>query len=480
MTNLPDSVVRDYIAAHRAAFLADLVAWLVIPSISGDPRHEQAVRNSAEWLAATLRETGFGVVEIWETAGGGLPAVFAEWPADDPGAPTVTVYGHHDVQPVEPLELWESPPFEPLLRAGPHGEQLFGRGTADDKGQLFFHTLGLRAHLAATGRTAPAVNLKIIVEGEEESGSPHFADLLTRHADRLACDVVVVSDTGMWSRDTPSITTAMRGLTTCQIDFRGPDVDLHSGSFGGAVPNPLHALVAVLADLHDDAGRVTLPGFYDRVVELTERERELFARLPFDSVDWLGTAGSRAEHGEKGFSTLERVWARPTAEINGAWGGHTGPGHKTVVPADAHAKVSFRLVADQDPGEVERQMRAWLAERVPEGIDWQVAFHGGGVRPCMTPLDHPALESVTRAMSRAFEQEILYTREGGSGPEADLAEILDAPVVFLGVGMPDDRIHAPNEKVEVELLLKGAEAAAYLWEDLAASYPARSAAVRAR
>jgi acetylornithine deacetylase/succinyl-diaminopimelate desuccinylase-like protein len=464
MTPAPDDGVRDHIAANSAAFFSDLTEWLRIPSISADPAHVADVRASAEWLAATLRRSGFPVVEIWETAGGGLPAVFAEWPSGDPDAPTVTVYGHHDVQPVEPLELWETAPFEPTVR----GEQLVGRGTADDKGQVLFHTLGVRAHLAATGRSAPAVNLKLLVEGEEESGSPHFADLLTRHRERLVCDVVVVSDTGMWDRDTPSVTTAMRGMTDCQIDFHGPDVDLHSGSFGGSVPNPLHALCRVLADLHDDGGRVTLPGFYDRVIPLTGVERELFARLPFGAEQWLGTTRSRAEQGEEGYTALERVWARPTAEINGVWGGHTGPGPKTIVPSDAHAKVSFRLVADQEPLQVQRQLREWLAARVPPGIDWQVTFSGEGVRPCMTPLDHPALQALTRSMARAFGQQILYTREGGSGPEADLADVLKAPVVFLGMGLPDDRPHAPNEKVDMPLLLKGAEVAAYLWEDLAA------------
>jgi acetylornithine deacetylase/succinyl-diaminopimelate desuccinylase-like protein len=474
MTTAPDPAVRAYVAEHRDQFLADLVEWLRIPSVSGDPAHGADVRASAEWLAAKLRATGFPVVEIWETAdpatgAAGLPAVFAEWPSGEPDAPTVTVYGHHDVQPVDPLELWETSPFEPLLR----GDQLVGRGAVDDKGQVLFHTLGLRAHLAATGRAAPAVNLKVVVEGEEESGSPHFANLLRRHADRLACDVVVVSDTGMWDRDTPSVTTAMRGLTDCQIDFHGPDVDLHSGSFGGAVPNPLHAMCEVVAALHDADGRVTLPGFYDRVVPLSDRERDLFASLPFDAGAWLRNAGSRAEHGEAGFTTLERIWARPTAEVNGIWGGYTGAGHKTIVPSDAHAKVSFRLVADQDPGEVQQQLRAWLAERVPAGIDWSVHFYGGGVRPCMTPLDHPALQALTRAMERTFGGPVRYTREGGSGPEADLAEILDAPVVFLGMGLPDDRIHAPNEKVDFPLLLRGAESAAYLWAELAASYPAR-------
>src|SRR5215207_2741567 len=452
---------RTYVQEHLDEFHADLDAWLRIPSIGADPAHAGDVRRSAEWLADAFRRTGFPTVEIWETPG--LPAVFAEWPSGDPDAPTVVVYGHHDVQPVDPLELWETPPFEPTVR----GDQLFARGAVDDKGQLAFHLLGLRAHLAATGRTAPGVNLKFVVEGEEESGSPYFADLLRERRDRLDCDVVVVSDTTMFGPDTPSICTAMRGLTDGQIDVHGPDVDLHSGSFGGAVPNPLTVLSELIAGLHDEQGRGTLPGFYDRVVELTEEERAKFAKLPFDERRWLAeTAQSRATYGEAGFSTLERIWARPTAEVNGVWGGCTGPGHKTIGPSDAHAKVSFRLVADQDPLEVQAALRLYLAERTPEGITVDVHFYGNGVRPCLTPIDHPANAAVVRAMEQAFDSEILFTREGGSGPEADLADVLDAPVVFLGVGLPDDRFHAPNERVVLPMLHKGAEAAAYLWREL--------------
>ncbi len=464
--------IREYVEGNAAEFFTELKDWLRIPSISGDPDRVADVRDSAEWLAAKLRSIGFPTVEVWETAGGsGLPAVFAEWPSGDASAPTVAVYGHHDVQPVTPLELWQTGPFEPTERDG----RLYARGAADDKGQVFFHTLGLRAHLAATGRTAPAVNLKLIVEGEEESGSPNFAELLRAHADELACDVVVVSDTGMWAKDTPTSCTGMRGLISAQVDFTGPAGDVHSGSFGGAIPNPITELVRVLARLHDADRHVTIPGFYDGIVELSDTDRELIAKLPFDERTWLGNAKSSAPVGEAGYSTLERVWARPTAEINGIYGGHTGPGSKTIVPSEAHAKLSFRLVAGQEPSSVAKRFEAWINERIPAGITAVVHFEGEGVRPCLTPLDHPALQSVSRALGRAFAddpaepREILYTREGGSGPEADLQDVLGAPVVFLGISLPDDGWHAPNEKVDMDLLLKGAEAAAYLWEDLAAS-----------
>lgn len=451
---------RAFIEAEAGSFFSSLKEWLAIPSISGQPEHHGDVRRSAEWLVAYLRGIGFPVAEVWESDG--LPAVFAEWPSGDPEAPTVVVYGHHDVQPVDPPESWETEPFVPTER----GERLYGRGAADDKGQLFFHTLGVRAHLAATGRTAPAVNLKLIVEGEEESGSPHFADLLRAHRERLACDVVVVSDTGMWGADTPSTCTAMRGMTDCDVNFYGPSGDVHSGVFGGAIPNPLTELCRVLGGMHDADGHVTIDGFYDDVIALTGEEREMIARLPFDEPAWLANAKSTAPRGEAGYSTLERVWARPTAELNGMWGGYTGVGHKTIVPAEAHAKVSFRLVAAQEPATVQKRFEEWLAARVPEGIRHDVHWHGPGVRPCLTPLGHPALRAVSAAMGEAFGKEILYTREGGSGPEADLQDVLSAPVVFLGVSLPDDGWHAPNEKVEMPLLLKGAEATAHLWRDL--------------
>ncbi len=462
---MTDEAIAQYCTAHFEEFVHGpdgLAAWLRIPSISASPEHAPEVHRSAEWLADRLRTAGFPTVEIWSTPG--LPAVFAEWPADDAGAPSVVLYGHHDVQPVDPLELWKTPPFEPTVI----GDELFARGAIDDKGQVLFHLLGLAAHLAATGRTSPAVTLKLLIEGEEESGSTHFRALLEQHLERLACDAVIVSDTSIFDRDTPSICTGMRGMTDCQIDLHGPDVDLHSGSFGGAVPNPLAVMAELLAGLHDADGRVTLPGFYDRVVELSDRERALFAKLPFDEGHWVTrTALSRGTAGEKGFTTLERLWARPTAEVNGMWGGYTGPGHKTIVPSDAHAKVSFRLVNDQDPREVQAAVERYVAGYDRDGITATVAFSGPGVRPCLTPLDAPALQAATRAMAAAFGTEILYTREGGSGPEADLADVLGAPVVFVGVGLPDDRIHAPNERVVLSQLRKGAQAAAHLWPELA-------------
>ncbi len=453
--------VRDYIAASAADFSRALREWLAIPSVSADPGHQGDVRASAQWLVSYLRETGFPVAEIWETAG--LPAVYAHWPAADPGAPHVLVYGHHDVQPAALEDGWDYEPFAPYEKDG----AIFGRGASDDKGQVLFHALGLRAGLAATGADAPPVSITMLIEGEEESGSPNFPALLRERKDQLDPDVIVVSDTTMWAADTPSVCTGMRGLAEAEITVTGPTRDLHSGSFGGGVPNPAHVLATILAGLHDADGRVTLPGFYDDVLPLTDEERALLAQLPFDEAGWLTDAGdSRAPYGEAGYTTLERVWARPTAEVNGLWGGHTGPGGKTIIPQSAHAKLSFRLVPDQEPGKIIESLRKYLESQVLNGPVVTVTA-GNGVRPCRSALDEPAVAMARRALQRAFGREVLLTREGGSGPEADLAEILDAPLVFVAVGLDADRLHAPNEYVDLSRLLRGAESVAYLWEEMA-------------
>ncbi|WP_130493349.1 M20/M25/M40 family metallo-hydrolase [Motilibacter rhizosphaerae] len=454
--------VRTFIDSNADQWLAGLQEWLRIPSQSGDPALAGEVRRSAEWLATALREAGFPTVEVWETPG--LPAVYAEWPADDAGAPVALVYGHHDVQPVEPLEQWTAPPYDPVVVDG----RLLGRGAADDKGQVAMHLLGLRAHLAATGRSAPAATVKVLVEGEEESGSPHFVDLLRAQRERLRCDVVVVSDTGLWRADVPSTVIGLRGLVSCQLDLVARDVDLHSGSFGGAVLNPATALARMLATLHDESGHVAVPGFYDSVLEPGEEERAMTAALPYDEAQWLADAHSTVPAGEAGWSTLERVWVRPTAEVNGYWAGHTGAGTKTIIPREAHAKLSFRLVAAQEPDQVRAAVEAWAHAAAPAGATVTLTWEGDGVRPCATPLGTPALQALHRAMARAWGTDVLVTREGGSGPEADLQDVLEAPLVYLGVSLPDSREHAPNENVPVEMLLKGAESAAYFWSELAA------------
>jgi len=449
---------RDFVAEHRADLLADLDQWLRIPSISAQPEHHAALRQNAEWFAAAAERTGFPRVEIWETPG--MPAVFAEWRSADRDAPTVLIYGHHDVQPVDPIEQWHSDPFDPTI----DGDVLRARGASDDKGQLLFHLLGLRAHLAATGRTSPAVTLKLLVEGEEESGSPHFADLLAERRDRLDCDVIVITDTGMLAANRPSAVTGMRGVVACTVAFHGPDLDLHSGVFGGAVPNPARAIARLVSRLHDEHHRVQIPGFYDDVLPLTDEERELFGQVPFDPADFLAVAYSRALVGEVGYGTLERIGARPTADVNGLSGGYQGAGNKTSLPSDAQAKLSFRLVAAQDPAAVRKLVESFVDAHTPEGIVSRVEWEGEGTAPCLVSIDTPAYQVLTEAISAAFDGlPVLPTREGGSGPEAAIAQCLGVPMVFLGVGLPDDQIHAPNEKVNLSMLYRGAEAAALLW-----------------
>ena len=463
-----DARIRAYVTDHRADLLADLDAWLRIQGISAQPAHHDDVVASAQWLADAFTRTGFPTVEIWPIDGG-LPAVYAEWPAADPAAPTVLVYGHHDVQPVDPIELWHTDPFDPTV----DGDLLRARGASDDKGQLLFHLLGLKAHLAASGdaaSSAPAVTLKFLIEGEEESGSVNFQRLLDERRNRLDCDVVVVTDTGMLAEDVPSAVTGMRGLAVCTVDFHGPDLDLHSGSFGGAVPNPATAVARLAAALHDENGRVQIPGFYDDVLELTEREQDLLAKVPFDEKAFLTTSKSRVLAGEAGYSTLERLGARPTAEVNGIGGGYQGAGSKTIVPSDAMVKLSFRLVANQDPSAIRANVERFVAEHTPAGIEHRISWEGDGVAACLVSIDGAAYGALERAIGKAFDTDlVLPTREGGSGPEALIQTALAVPMVFLGVGLPDDQIHAPNEKVSLSMLYRGAEAAAHLWDEFAAA-----------
>lgn len=466
----PADGVRAFIAQHAHELAADLDQWLRIPGISAQPQFHGDVTRSAQWLADAFRRTGFPTAEVWPIAGG-LPAVYAEWPSEDEGAPAVLVYGHHDVQPVDPLELWQHPPFEPTPDAIDGVEVLRARGASDDKGQLLFHLLGLRAHLAqraAEGRSTPAVTLRFLIEGEEESGSPNLGALMQARRERLDADIVVITDTGMLGPDVPSACTGMRGLVSCRVDFTGPAIDLHSGVFGGAVPNPATAMARLVAALHDDQGRVQVPGFYDDVLELTDAERALLERIPFDEDEFLRTAQSGALAGEAGRSTLERLGARPTAEVNGIWSGYTGSGGKTIVPSDAHAHLSFRLVAAMDRAAVVAGVEQFVASHTPPGIAAAVEWNGQGVAPLVVGIDTPAYRALEKSISRAFDgRPVLPTREGGSGPEAQIEQIIGAPLIFLGVGLPDDQIHAPNEKVTMSMLHKGAEAAAYLWDELA-------------
>ena len=451
--------LSPYVDAERERITATLLEWLRIPSISALPDNAADVGRSAEFAATLLEEAGFEHVAVLETEG--APAVYGDWLHAGPDVPTALVYGHHDVQPVDPVELWTSPPFEPVIVDG----ECRARGAIDDKGQTLYEIEAARGLLRTEGGLP--VNLKVLIEGEEEVGSPHFEALLEAERDRLRADAVVVSDTGMWAPDVPSTCVGMRGLVAFDVHVRTADADLHSGVFGGAVPNPAHLLADLVANLHDDKGRVTLPGFYDDVRPLTEAEEASLRELPFDEEAWRAVAGVGRLDGEAGRSTLERVWTRPTCDVTGITVGYGGAGIKTIVPAGGGAKVTFRLVPDQEPAVVAESFRRYVADRIPDGVDVMIT-PAGAVAPSLTPVEHPYVAALCRAIERIWGKPPLFTREGGSGPEEALGRVLGAPVLYLGVGLPDDRIHAPNERMVMDQFWRGLLAAGELWHEIAA------------
>jgi acetylornithine deacetylase/succinyl-diaminopimelate desuccinylase-like protein len=449
--------VIAYIDANRKRFVDELVEWVRIPSVSSDPERAADVARNAEHLAAHLRTLGAGRVEVWPTAG--HPAVFAEW-LNAPGKPTLLVYGHHDVQPVDPLNEWITPPFEPSLRGG----RLWGRGVVDDKGQVYIHAKAIESFIKAAGKLP--VNLKLIVEGEEEIGSDNLDILLRDRARDLTADFVCVSDTAMFGRGIPSLCVGLRGLAYIEVFVDGPALDLHSGSFGGGVTNPVNALAKMIATLHDDDGRVTVKGFYDHVLPMTDAERKEYAALPFDEKEWLRSTGAPVTAGEKGFTTLERIWGRPTLDCCGITGGFQGHGAKTIIPARASAKLSCRLVPDQEPDDIARLLSEHLERVAPPGVRVRVEkLHGG--RPYLAPTDHPVYEVAKRAFSKAFGKPTVFMREGGSIPFVrTIADATGKPCLLMGFGQPDENAHAPNEWLDLENYHLGIKSAAYLYDEL--------------
>ena len=438
----------DYARSHADRFVEELVDWLKIPSVSTDPQFDVDVRRAADWLVDHLKAIGFKKAEARPTAG--HPIVYAEHIVDS-ARPTVLVYGHYDVQPPDPLELWESPPFEPVLRDG----VLYGRGTADDKGQLFMHVKAAEAFLKDGD---PPVNLKLIIEGEEESGSNNLEPYIESHADELAANVVLISDTAMFARGVPSITSGLRGMAYCEVTLEGPSRDLHSGVYGGAVENPISALARLIANLHDDAHRVTIPGFYDAVQDLSEEERKTYRELPFKEKEWLADVGVETPKSEEGYSVLEATSARPTLEVNGIWGGYTGEGAKTVLPSKASAKISMRLVPDQTPKDIAEKLEAYFREHTPPTMKLQFReLHGGhGV---LVDTSSPAMQSAKAALQGVFGVEPYFTREGGSIPVvAEFKRILGLDTVLMGFGLNSDAIHSPNESFELDRFHQGIEA----------------------
>ena len=453
-------ILGDFLAAERDAVLDALDGWIRIPSIGAQPAHRRDLAVSAEWCAERMAAAGLEHVEVLATAG--HPAVYGDWLHAD-GALTALVYGHHDVQPVDPVDEWSSPPFEPTVRSG----RLFGRGASDDKGQVLCHLEALRGLLGRYGPGEVSVNVKVLVEGEEETGSPHFEALLDAHRDRLACDVIVVSDSSMWASDVPSISTGMRGLVAFDVHLRTAGRDLHSGVYGGAVPNAAHWAARLVAALHDRSGRVTLPGFYDAVRPLDPADRAHFAALPLDEAAWAAAASVRCLEGEAGVPLIERLWARPTCDVTGLHSGYGGDGMKTVVPAAARLKVTFRVVPDQSPVAVAESFEAWAREQLPAAVDLDI-HRESAIGPALTPTEHPAVAALARTVTRVWGTEPLFTRSGGSGPEEALGRVLGAPVLHLGIGLNSDRIHAPDEGVDLAQVGRGVLAAGELWRELAA------------
>ncbi len=466
--------LAGWLKDNEARFVSELVDFLKIPSISSSSQHRPDVARAAAFLRDEMRKLGIEA-QVFPTDG--HPVVYGEWMGAGADRPTILVYGHYDVQPVDPLELWKSPPFDPEVRDG----ALYARGAVDDKGQVWLHLKAFEAWRQAGG---PPVNVKMIFEGEEEVGSANLGPFLEKEKARLAADAVVVSDSPMFAKGVPSICYGLRGLAYLQVDVEGPAVDLHSGSFGGAVLNPANALARIVAGLQDASGKVLIPGFYDRVRRLTARERANTRRLPFSRKEWLAAAGSPpAAWGEGGFHVLERIWARPTLEVNGIWGGFQGEGAKTIIPSKAGAKISMRLVPDQTPEEIARKFSAYVKKIAPREVKVTVRnLHGGSA--FLSEVDAPAFRATERALERAFGKKPVLTREGGSIPfTATIQAALRCPVILMGFGLPDENSHAPNERLDLENYQKGILSAVYLYEELArppeASAPAQASGKRA-
>jgi acetylornithine deacetylase/succinyl-diaminopimelate desuccinylase-like protein len=449
-----------YIESKREDHLNELKEFLRIPSVSTQSDHKQDVERAARWVADRLRAAGFDKVEIVPTKM--HPLVYGE-SLHAPGKPTVLFYGHYDVQPAEPLDLWTSPAFEPTVRNG----NLFARGTADDKGQVHIHLKALEALKQVDGQLP--VNVKVIIEGEEEVGSVSLWDFVRQNRERLKADALVVSDSSMLAKGIPSITYGLRGLNYYELELTGPAQDLHSGAFGGAVPNPLTILAEVIAKLHDKDFRVTVPGFYSDVAALSREERKTLQALPWKEKEFRRTVGASGLCGEKGYSIIEQIWTRPTLEVNGIWGGYIGEGAKTVIPSKAHAKLSTRLVPNQDPAKiaklVERQIRKLLPKTV--SLKFEVLSTG---KPWVASYTHPIFQKAIHALEQGFGKKGVFIREGGSIPfVSQMDDTFNIPCVLIGFGLPDENAHAPDEHIALENYFGGIKSIAIFYEQLAAT-----------
>jgi len=433
--------LNTYFETKREEHLDELKQFLRIPSISSLSEHKPDMQTAAEWLADSLKDVGLENVSIDETKG--HPVVYADWLHAE-GKPTILVYGHYDVQPVDPLNLWKSEPFDPQVR----DNKLFARGASDDKGQVYMHVKAIEA-LFQTEGTLP-VNVKFCIEGEEEIGSPNLPEYVEANTEKLAADIIVISDTGMQGPGKPAVCYGLRGLAGVQIEVKGANSDLHSGLYGGGVQNSIHALVEVLASFRDAEGTIQVEGFYDNVRPVSDEERAAYAALEFDEDALKEELGVETLFGEKGFTHLERTWVRPTLEVNGVFGGFSGEGIKTVLPAEAGAKITCRLVPDQDPDEIVAKLKAHIEKHKPVGVSVEVTEFDKG-KPFITPFDHPAIQAAGRSYEKVYDVPTSYVRGGGSIPiVASFDEILGLPVVLMGFGLASENFHAPNEHFHLE------------------------------
>ena len=450
----------DYLAEHGERFTRELLEFLEIPSISALPDHAPHVAAAADWVADRLRQAGVPTVEV--LSAGGVPTVFGECLAAGEAAPTILVYGHFDTQPVDPVELWTHPPFEPVIRE----ELIYARGASDDKGNMLIPILAAEAWLKTVGSLP--INVKFLFEGEEEVGSPHVEEFILEHQQRLACDYVVSADGGQWSEDQPNLLVGFKGLCAVEIDLVGPNRDLHSGQYGGTVQNPIHALARLIASMRDDQGRITIDGFYDQVITPGESDREQIATIPQDDESYADGLGVDELFGEPGYSTLERAWCRPTLEVNGTWGGFTDDGVKTVLPSEAHAKITCRLVPDQDPAMVAECIRRHVEQHAPPGVTATTTVSESGARPYLVPGDHPGNLAAGDVLQELYGSAPYYTRSGGTLPICSLLrEHLDVYTVIFSFALDDERAHAPDEFFRISSFRRGQQAWSRLWQRIA-------------
>jgi acetylornithine deacetylase/succinyl-diaminopimelate desuccinylase-like protein len=460
---LSPAQVHTWLQGQRDKFLDELMTWVRIPSIAGPPEHEMDLRHSAQWLAGTLREMGFPTVQLWGPDS--TPAVWAQWCAA-PGAATVLVYSHHDVRTVK-QDLWEQcAPFDPVVHEG----RLYGRGTSDAKGQVLAHLWGLRAYLAA-GHESPPINIKFLIDGEEEVGSPHLREMLDKHGGSLAADFVIVTDTMTWSANEPAVCVSNRGLVEAQLEVTGPLNDVHAGAVAGAAPNPALELAAVLAQLHHPDGRVAIEGFYDEVAEPSDVEREALARLTSDEQAWLARTRTRAVAGEQGRSLGEKLYTRPSLEVLALTSGDPAPPSRGVIPSLAGAELHLSLVPHQDPDTIAQLLRDWLTERVPDRVEYTLTVAEQiNQPPYATPHGHPAVLILAEAMEQAWDRSVGRMGNAGSGPADLLSDKVGAPVLFFGTGLPEDRWHSSDESVHLGVLFIGAATMALFWPRLAEKF----------